>query len=161
MTRSRNRLTLIAALSVGALLAACATTTPPRPMAQGRGAWTYSNAGRTEAAKLTYGVPNTDNVGLMLLCAQPRVKVWLPTPDHAPPRRIALRSGKAHGAYPLAAGPKGDGVLEASMPAADPVLDAFAASGELIADNTRLDARAATERAAVRAFRGACPAKGR
>ncbi|WP_304188244.1 hypothetical protein [Phenylobacterium aquaticum] len=155
MTR---RLALACALAACALLAACATTPPPKPLTQGRGAWTYAPADRAEPAKLTYGAANSDNVGLMLLCAQPRVKLWLPAPATAAPKSIALRSGKAHGVYPLAAVPDGEALLQAAMPAADPLLDAFAASGELIADSTRLDARAAGERAAVRAFRGACPA---
>lgn len=154
-----HRLPLLAALSLSALLAACATTPPPKPLTQGRGAWSYVGPGRTEPAKLAYGSPNSDDVGLMLLCAQPQVRIWLPSPPVAPPRQIALRSGKAHGVYPLKS--DGDAVLQASMPAADPVLDAFATSGELVADSTRLDARAANERAAVRAFRGACPAKRR
>ncbi|MCI3134891.1 hypothetical protein [Phenylobacterium aquaticum] len=158
MTAAR-RLPLLAALSLSALLAACATTPPPKPLSQGRGAWSFAPANRSESAKLAYGIPNSDDVGLMLLCAQPRVKIWMSQPAAAPPKKIALRSGKAHGVYPLA--PEGEALLQATMPAADPVLDAFAASGELIADQTRLDARAANERAAIRAFRGACPAKTR
>jgi hypothetical protein len=154
-----RHLPLLAALSLGALLAACATTPPPKPLTQGRGAWSFAPANRSEPAKLAYGIPNSDDVGLMLLCAPPRVKIWLSQPAAAPPKRIALRSGKAHGVYALS--PEGEALLQAFMPAADPVLDAFAASGELIADQTRLDARAPGERAAVRAFRGACPAKGR
>jgi hypothetical protein len=74
-------------------------------------------------------------------------------------------SGKAKGAYPLAA-PKADGgypALEARLAAADPVLNSFAATGQLTLsigrDTRNLDTRAERERAAVRAFRGACPAR--
>lgn len=143
-------------------LAACSTVAPPKPAPKGpagAGAWAFAPASREESAKLGYGVEGTDSVGLMLRCAQPRVRLEIfPTEGHAP-RRIVLQSGKARGAYPLARPKDDDGypILEALMNAADPVLEAFVATGQLIADGVNLDARTGAERTAIRAFRGACP----
>lgn len=160
----------ILALAGASLLAACSTTgptrpTPAAPAQPGGGAWAYVPANRAETAKLAYGVAGTDAVGLMFQCALPQVRLIFFPPEGEPIAKTArMVSGKTKGTYPLAQ-PKSDGgyaSLEARLPAADPVLTSFAATGQLTLsvgrDTRNLDTRADRERAAVRAFRGACPA---
>lgn len=162
-----KRLITGAAVAGASLLAACTTVSPPKPAAPvqaGGGAWAYVPASRAETAKLAYGVAGTDAVGLMFQCALPLVRLIFFPPEGEPLAKAArMTSGKAKGTYPLTA-PKADGgfpALEARLSAADPVLNSFAATGQLTLsigrDTRNLDTRAERERAAVRAFRGACP----
>lgn len=157
----------VLALAGASLLAACGTVNAPRPSAPvqaGGGAWAYVPASRSETAKLAYGIAGTDAVGLMFQCARPDVRlIFFPPEGETPAKSARLVSGKAKASYPLAA-PKGDGgdaSLEARLPAAAPVLAAFGDTGRLTLtvgrDTRNLDTRAERERAAVRAFRGACP----
>lgn len=164
MTRSIT----ILALASASLLAACSTTGPIRtepaaPAQAGGGSWAYVAANRAETAKLAYGIAGTDAVGLMFQCALPQVRLIFFPPEGEPAAKAAhMTSGKTKGSYPLSP-PKADGgypTLEARLAAADPVLNNFAATGQLTLtvgrDTRNLDTRAERERAAVRAFRGAC-----
>jgi hypothetical protein len=117
----------IASFIVACALSACATeTSPPATGAEGMD-WSASDDG--SAAKLAFGVPNSDVLVVMFSCA-PRsgaVEVMMPGAAGA---LVTLASD--HSSVRMRATPIGDvdGVMGA-LPARDPVLRAFARSGRL------------------------------
>jgi hypothetical protein len=118
-----------------------------------------NNAG--EGPKLVLGVPETDDIDIMLLCAPKsgRVAITVAPVGSARSGRLELRSGAAVSHYraiePPAAGYE---VLQARAPLSDPALQAFGRSGELTisVDGRREQFPAAGDKAA--AFLASCRA---
>jgi len=125
--RRRAILSLIASCS----LAACAHQSPPSAM-PGM-AWSLNHV-EGEGAKLAFGLPQSDNVLLMMSCEPNSGEVLVSA--NAPTRVrpvLELASGGIKARYMGAIGPAlGEGtVIEAQAQAADPVFASFAKSGDL------------------------------
>lgn len=90
----------------------------------------------SEGAKLAYGTADTDNVALMMICplASGRVSVWASVTPPARPGLLVLRSRQAVTRLQARLEPdEGEGAdLTGATSSRDPVLQAFAATGELI-----------------------------
>jgi hypothetical protein len=124
------RRSILAGLALGAL-SACATTEQPGRAVR----WTVS-ASAEEGAKLVLGVPDTDDVRMMMTCqvrsGQVEVTIVGRRDD---PAAVELWSGKVFARYAGAghADEETQGAMdiEFSAPAADPVLARLADTGQL------------------------------
>lgn len=146
-------------LAAMVLLGSCATSRPPA-LSSDALAWNFYTEG--SQAKLAWGRPNSDDVGLMLTCNAHSRQVML-TSDGAPgERQLQLVSDNVTSKLPVRlekdAMSEG-GVLEAWAPLADGALSAFARSGRLtlVRQGARYTMSASdSDRAAVRSFFKAC-----
>ncbi len=127
-----STLPLLAAL---ACLSACAAkpTAPGAPaltIAHDRD-WIFVSGDKTEPVKLAYGLPNSDDIDLMLWCRSARGVVGFSPVfgEDAPARRLTLQSG----AQTLAADLKDDKYFgpSAPVPLGAPLLMEFRATGRL------------------------------
>ena len=154
--RRRAILSLIASCA----LAGCAHQSPPEAM-PGM-AWSLNQVDG-EGAKLAFGQPQSDNVLLMMSC-QPKsgqVLVSANAPTKVRPvLELSSRGTKAR--YMGAIGPApGEGtVIEAQAPAADPVFQSFAESGDLAVTIGGQRTAVPGDRAKVRQFLTSCVASG-
>lgn len=126
-------LSLVAALA----LCACATRDPAAAPPSDGMAWRLTPAADGDEAKLAYGVPDTDDVVLMLACRPGSGAVQVTATAPTAPARLTLRSGSAVSSLPIQSEPAEiqSGVLvEAATTVADPALAAFARTGALSFD---------------------------
>lgn len=155
-TSRRKSLILMAALGFTGLLSACAHPLPqPEHLS-----WNYFFDG--QEAKLAYGRPNSDEVGLMMTCAPHSGSVLVSSDATAGQPRLILASGKAVSTLqgsaevdPLT----GTTQAHASASLHDAALTGFARSGKL---SVKRDGHALAmpaslgDRDAVRRFFSAC-----
>ncbi|MGR4866314.1 hypothetical protein [Caulobacter sp. LARHSG274] len=167
------------ALGVGAaLLGACSTAPPPRPIphappparaetatpAPAGMVWNYLPDPGGEV-RLNYGLPNSDQVGIMFSCRRPARAVGFVTDlDKGEPGSgtVRFRSDQAQGRYAarlerseLTGGWEAHGEIAL----ADPVLARFETSGRISQVEDRAyaqDARSAAERKNIKRFFGFC-----
>lgn len=152
----------IITLTVSTLMAACAHQGPQTAAMPGM-AWSLSQS-EGEGAKLAYGQPSSDNVLLMMTC-RPKsgtVGLSLASPAGAPAIELSSRGKSSRlRATSTTSGLSDGALLEANASAADPVLKAFARSGDLaLVENgkrTALPVRAG-ERGHVSDFLATCRA---
>ena len=154
--RTRSALGLATALT----LAACAHEAPQgaQPMS-----WSLNHT-ESEGAKLAYGVPQTDQVLVMMTCQMNsgRVEVSMTAPQERARGRIGLasRGERLELAAEVAPSPMGDlAVVMAQTDAAQAALDRFAHSGDLTVSGQGRAVKAVArgeDRAKVADFFGAC-----
>ncbi len=149
-----------------AVLGACSTTSGPAPSTAAPAGmrWIY-HLDMSKQAHLSYGVPDTDNVGIGLQCRRKAAVVTFFTSADKGPAGAGLvrfQSGKAKGRYAakLERSELTDGWdALGEIPLADPVLSAFEKTGLIsqVDDKTYpQNARAAAERADIKRFFGFC-----
>lgn len=147
-------------------LGACSTTTPP-PIAASPSAdmvWTYRE-GVAGKVHLSYGVPDSDIVGIMFDCRRRVAAVGFATDlekGKPGPGAVRFRSGKVERRYAarlerseLTGGWNATG----DIPLADPVLAGFEKTGLISQIEDKAypqDARSQGERANIRRFFGFC-----
>ncbi len=167
----RQGLWLLLAASA-AVLGACSTPTAPpmslTPRAPGlapdRMQWNFNRDPEGEV-KLAYGVPDTDNVGIMLFCRPRTASVQFATDlDKGKPGPSVVRfeSGKTKGRY-AASLEKSDAsegwIATGVIKLPEPVLAAFEKTGLISQVEDRVypqDARTPAERADIKRFFGFC-----
>jgi hypothetical protein len=162
----RQGLWLLLAASA-AVLGACSTTSAPAPVESAAPAgmrWIY-HLDLSKQAHLSYGVPDTDNVGIGLQCRRKAAVVtFFTSADKGPAGagQVRLQSGKAKGRYAarLERSELTDGWdALGEIPLADPVLAAFEKTGLInqVEDKTYpQNARSALERADIKRFFDFC-----
>lgn len=140
-------------------LAACTHQTSPQAM-PGM-AWSL-HATKSEGAKLAFGLPQSDNVLVMLSCQPGSGEVQVLVNAAAPWARPALRlasRGEAR-TYRGEASPSGLGdgtIIEVKARASDPVFASFAQSGDLsVATSGQRAELPRGDRATVRRFVEGC-----
>lgn len=154
----------IAAIALGVVtwgsVAACAHHMDQA--AQSAFTWNYAVYG--EEAKLAYGQPNTDLVGVMLTCQRGAGSVLVSTDVPRDRPMLVLASGSRELSLTGDAEPdpySGGLFLQASAPAGDPALQNFARTGDLrlvrASRDTRMDARDAAK-GDIRRFFAHCEA---
>jgi hypothetical protein len=123
----------------------------------------YNGEGRE--AKLAYGVPDTDAVGVMFFCGRksPALRFVTDLDDGAPgPGVVRFQSGKSKGRYParLETSEASDGLIASGRIAlTDAVLTAFEKTGLISQVEKKIypqDAHTAAERADIRRFFSFC-----
>lgn len=154
--RTRSALGLAAALT----LAACAHEAPQSaaPMS-----WSLNHT-ESEGAKLAYGVPQSDQVLVMMTCQMNsgRVEVSMTAPQDRAKGRIGLasRGERLDLTADVAPSPMGDvAVVTAETDATQAALDQFARSGDLTVSGQGRAVKAAAQgedRAKVADFLGVC-----
>ena len=127
---------LIPGLIAAASLASCASPQPAPPAEPGM-RWSLNEV-TGEGVKLTFGVPNTDDVPVMLVCQRGsnRVRLSISGPDQVIVNPfIVIRSGSATSRIAATQMEDTEGGLgarfEAVTSARDPVLEKFGESGRL------------------------------
>lgn len=153
------------ALGLGAaMLGACSTMPAPRPAAPTGMVWNY-RAGQGGEAHLNYGLPDSDQVGIMFNCRRPATAVGFVTDldkGGPGPGVVRFRSGRAQGRYAARLERSeltGGWLAQGEIPLADPVLAGFETSGRISQVEDRAypqDARAAAERENIKRFFGFC-----
>ncbi|CAN5412266.1 hypothetical protein BH10PSE3_BH10PSE3_20230 [soil metagenome] len=153
-----------------AVLGACSTTAPPRPVASQASPapdgmkWNYFGTPDNDK-RLAYGLPDSDVVGLIFSCRRKAPTVGFTTIlIHGKPGsgEVRLRSGKTRGRYAAKTTPSeiADGLdAVGAIPLADAVLAAFEKTGLISQVEDKAypqDARTAAERADIKRFFGFC-----
>ena len=155
-------------LAVGAaVLSACSTASGPAPVGPAAPTgmrWIY-RLDMSKQAHLSYGVPDTDNVGIGLRCPRKVAVVAFFTSVGKGPAGAGLvrfQSGKAKGRYAakLERSELTDGWdALGEIPLADPVLAAFEKTGLISQVEDKVyaqNARSAAEQADIKRFFGFC-----
>ncbi len=149
---------VIAAALAGFALSGCASTKPVE--APSNFAWSYSvNPG--EGAKLAFGRPQSDEVVLMMVCAEPGASVMLSAAG-LNTAQLMLTSGQSSTSVKGEVGEGfagAGGLVEASLSSRAPALDGFKRSGDLTmtAGGRTIDLAASdADRSAVRRFFNQC-----
>jgi len=156
-----------------ATLGACATTTTPMaikpdavtttPLPPNM-VWIYRD-GLAGKAHLSFGLPDSDVVGLMFDCGRRAAIVGLHTDlanGRPGPGEVRLRSGKAEGRYAARIERSeltGGWDAQGQIPLADPVLASFEQTGLIsqVEDQAYAqNARSTAERANIKRFFGVC-----
>ena len=157
MKLATRALTLAAA---GVVLAGCAGGPAARLTGHERD-WAFVAASVDEPAKLGYGRPSTDDLDLMLWCAEGKHKARLTPigPDDQTFKRMRIESGRARLDLALSQSAELGSFGLAGLDS--PVLSSFRASGRLrmVLDGGRpiqMDAGSAEGRQAVSQFFDAC-----
>ena len=162
----RQGLWLLLAASA-AVLGACSTTSGPAPVESAAPTgmmWIY-RLDTSKQAHLSYGVPDTDNVGIGLRCPRKAAAVaFFTSADKGPAGAglVRFQSGKAKGRYAAKLERSeltGGWDALGEIPLADPVLSAFEKTGLISQVEDRAypqNARSAAERADIKRFFGFC-----
>jgi hypothetical protein len=155
------RATTLTCLILAAGLAGCAGSAVRNPAQTPAGmTWGYYETA-DEGAKLAYGRPESDVVAIMMTCpvGSGRVSIWISVSQENRRRTVTLVSGKAVSRLRARFDDdQGEGAtIEGRTSVHDPVLQSFAATGELIveAGEDRL-AAPAHDPATVRRFLSRC-----
>jgi hypothetical protein len=172
----RHKRLWLALGATAAMLGACSTVPAPQPIApappepvQAQPApagmiWNYLPDTGGEV-RLNYGLPNSDQVGIMFSCRRPAKAVGFVTDlDRGGPGPgvVRFRSGRTQGRYAAQLERSeltGGWQAQGEIPLADPVLAGFEASGRIsqVADRAQAqDARSAAERENIKRFFGFC-----
>lgn len=115
--------------------------------------------------RLNYGLPNSDQVGIMFNCRRPARAVSFVTDldqGEPGPGTVRFRSGRAQGRYAARlerSALTGGWEARGQIPLADPVLAGFETSGRISQVEDRAyaqDARSAAERENIKRFFGFC-----
>ena len=148
-----------------AMLGACSTAPAPRPATPGLAGmvWNY-HAGPGGEAHLNYGLPDSDQVGIMFNCRRPAKAAGFVTElDKGEPAGVVrFRSGRAQGRYAARLEKSeltGGWQAQGEIPLADPVLAGFERSGQISQVEDQAypqDARSAAERENIKRFFGFC-----
>lgn len=154
-----------------ATLGACSTARGPSgpdvataPAPPANMVWIYRD-GLEDQAHLSFGVPDSDVVGLMFNCGRRAAAVGFHTDleqGKPGPGEVRLRSGKAEGRYPAQLQRSeltGGWDALGQIPLADPVLASFERTGQIsqVEDLAYAqNARSAAEHAGIKRFFGFC-----
>jgi hypothetical protein len=123
---------IVASLIAVPLLAACAHDDAGGGGGPGM-SWSLTSTAE-EGSKLGYGVPDSDNLVVMLTC-RPKageVRIWITDADVANPTALVLSSGKQTLRSSVKRAEDDYDIFLATIPADDAVFTSFAATGTLV-----------------------------